>query len=104
MGKAPKKAEIILGQDINANIGVQGGEEGFEKVIGTHSFDNRNEKGLWALQWLSLFDLKATNTFFQHQEYATHTAYLPPILPRILDIISVSSFFFKRVRNCSLCE
>ena len=44
MGKAPKKAEIILGQDINANIGVRGEEEGLEKVIGPHGFDYRNEK------------------------------------------------------------
>ena len=51
MGKAPKKAEIILGQDINANIGVRN-EEGddFGNVIGPHGFDNRNLKGVWALQ------------------------------------------------------
>ena len=60
----PKKAEIILGQDINANIGVRGEEEeDFENVIGPHRFDNRNKKGVRALQWLSLFDLKATNSF-----------------------------------------
>ena len=72
----------MLGQDINANIGMRGEEEGFEQVIGPHGFDNINEKGNWALQWLSLFDLKATNTFFQHQDYATHTSYfIPPTQP-----------------------
>ena len=51
MGKAPKKAEIILGQDINANIGVRDDECGnFDNVIGPHGFDNRNLKGVWALQ------------------------------------------------------
>ena len=50
MGKVPKKAVIILGQDINANIGVRGEDEGLERVIGPHGLDNRNEKGVWALQ------------------------------------------------------
>ena len=58
MGKAPKKAETILGQDINANIGVRGEEEGFEQVIGPHGFDNRNEKGNWALQCVRRFQVE----------------------------------------------
>ena len=44
--------------------------------------------------------MKATNTFFTHKEYTTHTSYLPPSLPQMLDIFSISSF--KRIRDCAL--
>ena len=104
MGKKPKNAESILGQDVNANIGVRGeDDEDVSNVIGPHGFNNRNEKGVWALQWLNLMQLKAANTFFEHQDYTTHTSFLPPSLPQMLDIWSVSSSSFKRVRNCGVC-
>ena len=76
----------------------------FADVIGPNGFDNRNLKGVWALQWLSLFNMKATNTFFTHKEYTTHTSYLPPSLPQMLDIFSISSSSFKRVRDCALSD
>ena len=53
---------------------------------------------------LSLFNMKATNTFFTHQDYTTHTSYLPPNLLQRFDIIAISSSSFKRVRDCSLSE
>ena len=39
---------------------------------------------------------------FTQTSYATHASYLPPSLPQMLDIFSISSTAFKRVRNCSL--
>ena len=53
---------------------------------------------------LTLQDMKVTNTFFEHAEYTTHTSYLPPCLPQMLDIITVSSTCFKRIRYCKIWE
>jgi hypothetical protein len=102
--KKKQKAEKILGQDINANIGTRDDSSELNSIIGPHGFDNRNDKGVWALQMLALQDLKVANTFFEHEDYTTHTSYLPPSLPQMLDVISVSSSFFKRVRDCTLWE
>ena len=68
-------------------------------VIGPHGIDNRNQKGAWALQWLSMMQLRAINTFFKHKDYTTHTSFLPPKLPQMLDVWSISITAFKRVRN-----
>ena len=101
---APPKADKLLGQDINANIGIRYESSELSSIIGPHGFDNRNDKGVWALQLLALQDLMVTNTFFEHRDHTTHTSYLPPSLPQMLDVISVSSSSFKRVRDCALWE
>ena len=105
MSKKTKNAETILGQDVNANIGVRGeDDEDVSNVIGPHGINNRNKKGVWALQWLNMMQLKAANTFFEHHDYTTHTSFLPPSLPQMLDIWSISSSSFKRVQNCGVCK
>ena len=55
MCKKTKNSETILGQDVNANIGVRGeDDEDVSNVIGPHGINNRNKKGVWALQWLNM--------------------------------------------------
>ena len=46
MSKKTKSAHTILGQDINANIGIRGeNDEDISNIIGLHGIDNRNLKG-----------------------------------------------------------
>ena len=96
----PSNAEIIFGQDINANVGIRSENDKWEEVIGPNGFDNRNQKGEWALQWLASNNMKVANSFFTHSSYLTHRSHLPPKAPQMLDVFSVSSSSFKRVRNC----
>jgi hypothetical protein len=38
--KAPPNAEKMLGQDINANVGIREDSDELNNVIGPHGFDN----------------------------------------------------------------
>jgi len=71
-------------------------------TLGPFGFDDRNEKGIWALQFLAMQEMKITNSFFKHSKYVTHTSYLPPSLPQMLDIFTISESAFKRVQNCQV--
>ena len=73
VSKKTKSAHTILDQDVNPNIGIQGDDDqDISNVIAPHGIDNKNLKGVWALQWLSMMNLRATNSFFKHNDYTTH--------------------------------
>ena len=61
--KAPKNAEIILGADVNARIGVRDREE-YASVLGPNGHDGRNLRGEGLLQIYAEAKLKVENTFF----------------------------------------
>ena len=77
-----KTARTILGQDVNANIEISGKDDKkINNAIGSHGIDNRSQKGVWALQWLSMIRPRATNTFFKHKDYTTHTSFFSTQAP-----------------------
>ena len=63
LNHAPSSTETILGQEINANISICGNDNNCSAHLGPHGIDNRNKKGIWAPQWLSLHDLRNDNYF-----------------------------------------
>jgi hypothetical protein len=103
--KIPSNAIRIFGQDINANVGIRNSEDNdLKAIIGPHGFDNRNEKREQLLHWLASQQMRIANTFFEHGKYCTHKSYLPPKLPQMLDIFSISQRDFAKVHNCMTCE
>lgn len=52
--------------------------------------------------FLEMNELRVTNSYFEHNNYATHKSTLPHIEPEMLDVISVSKNGFKRVHDCKL--
>ena len=49
---------------------------------------------------VSLPKMKVANTFFEQENYCTHRSHLPPKLPQMLDIFTVSQRGFSKARNC----
>ena len=100
LSKVPKSAHAILEQDINANIGIRGDDDDdFSNIIGPHGIDNKNLKGVWALQWLSMMNLRASNSFFKHNDYTSHTSFLTPDSPQMLNVFSLSITIFKGIQD-----
>jgi hypothetical protein len=61
----PQKSNIILGHDINANIGTNTTSgQNFKDTIGPFRIENRNKKGTSLLNLLASLNLKVTNSFF----------------------------------------
>eukprot|EP00956_Cyclotella_meneghiniana_P040928 scaffold209475_cov73-Cyclotella_meneghiniana.AAC.1 len=102
--KAPQNAIKIIGHDINASLGIRHDddpEELHHQILGPHGLNNRNEKGIKALNFLQQFDLKVMTSFFKHNTYTTHLSNLTsPRTPLTLDSISVSGDGSNRVRDC----
>ena len=46
--------------------------------------------------------LKVLNLFFQYNKYSIHVLYLPPSLPQILDIFTISGSAFKQVKDLKI--
>jgi hypothetical protein len=67
----PKNTTMIIGDDINANLGVRqvGDERGGS--IGPFRVDSQNEKGCAAVNFFQTMNLKVMNTFYQHSDYVT---------------------------------
>ena len=99
-GRAPRNAEILSGQDINANAGVA--TVRFRDVIGPNGINNRNVKGKDFLFLLKSNKLKLLLTFFKHRNYITYRSFNQLRTPHMLDNFVCSEKFFKRVKDCKV--
>ena len=96
--------EFIFGQDINCNVGTSNSSnDPFRSALGPNGIENQNAKGIKFLQHLCSLYMKFANSFFIKPSYATWKNFKPshPTY-HMLDVFSVSSSFFKRVRDCGV--
>jgi hypothetical protein len=110
LNKLPADNEIIMGTDVNANIGrldlLQSSE--FQSTLGPHGLAKRNSKGESLLTVYLAHRLRVMNTFFESKAdgpgYGTWTSNRPTTtgLPEshMLDLIVCSTTLHKRVKNC----
>jgi exonuclease III len=109
LDKLPK-SELIIGADINANIGrfnnMSAAE--FGPAIGPHGFPKRNSKGESLLAVYLAHCLRVMNTFFPGKAngpgHGTWTSNQPTSNGQaelhMLDVIVTSTTLHKRVKNC----
>ena len=104
---APRNAEIIMGSDINASIGIRVDAE--ETVLGPNGRDYRGSnkesraRGEDVLNMLMQQKMRVQNTFFTHSSYDTYY-HKSDQLPVMYDIIATSQSFHKRVRDCKVVD
>ena len=73
----------------------------FRAALGPNGINNRNAKGTKFLQHMCSLDMKIVNSFFVKHNYTTWKNFKPSHPSyHMLDIFSVSSSFFKHVRDC----
>ena len=67
LGQAPAKSEIIMGADVNSNIGKLDGLHSteFRAALGPHGLPRRNKKGETLLHIFLAHCLRVMNTFFE---------------------------------------
>ena len=83
---------------MNANIGIEE-QERLNGIVDPHGIDNRNEKGVWAIQFMVMQDLIVPNSYFRHNNYSTHVSYITPSLPQMLNIFAISKSSFKTIND-----
>ena len=108
--KLPPHSEIIMGTDVNANIGrsdeLQSSE--FQATLGPYGFSKQNSKGEGLLTVYLAHRLHGLNTYFESKAngpgYGTWTNKRPTSTGQadshMLDLIVCSTTLHKRVRNC----
>ena len=106
----PQKLNIILGHDINANIGTNANSgQNFRDTIGPLGIKNRNKKGTSLLNLLTSLNLELTNSFFNprpssYTATSTHTMWRNTSTSKsqhMLNVFSCSNRIFKRVQGCN---
>jgi hypothetical protein len=61
----PLETDIILGHDINANVGTNANSrQHFKETTGAYRIENRNKKGTVLVNLMAPLTLKITNSFF----------------------------------------
>ena len=110
LSKLPTHNKIIMGADVNANIGrsdeLQSSK--FWATLGPYGFFKRNSKGEGLLTVYLAHCLCVMNTFFESKVnkpgYRTWTSNQPTstgqVESHILDLIVCSTTLHKRVQNC----
>ncbi len=110
LSKLPPHSKIIMGMDVNANIGrsdeLQSSE--FQATLGPYGFSKQNLKGEGLLTVYLAHRLCAMNTYFESKAngpgYDTWTNKQPTSTGQadshMLDLIVCSTMLHKRVRNC----
>ena len=107
------RSEIVIGADINANIGVSTEENNdYAPTLGPHGINKQNSKGRNVLALYMSHDLRVMNTHYTAKAgvgYGTWTN-IPRSNngerrnPSMLDVIVCSSGLHKRVQNCKVIE
>ena len=109
LDKLPK-SELIIGADINANIGRFDSMSAadFGLALGPHGLPKRNPKGEGLLNMYLTHRLRVMNTFFPGKAngpgHGTWTSVRPTSNGRpdshMLDVIVASTTLHKRIKNC----
>ncbi len=101
---------IILGHDINANVGTSSNNgQLFKETIGSYGIENRNKKGISLINLMASLSMKITYSFFNPRPSdldatTTHTTWRNPNTSKsqhMLDVFSCSNTFFNRVQGCN---
>jgi exonuclease III len=112
LSKLPAHNEIIMGTDVNANIGrldeLQSSE--FYSILGPYGFSKRNSKGKGLLTVYLSHCLQVMNTSFEGKVngpgYGTWNSNQPTSTGQaeshMLDLIVCSATLHKRVQNCQV--
>ncbi len=112
LSKLPPNNEIIMGADVNANIGrldeLQSSK--FHSTLGPYGFSKCNSKGKKLLTVYLAHHLQVMNTFFEGKangpEYGTWSNNQPTSTGQaeshMLDRIVCSTMLHKRVQNCQV--
>jgi exonuclease III len=91
------------------HVGTNAGSGHIHKeTLGRYGIKNRNKKGTSLLNLLASLEMKITNSFFQKRASSsspttTHTTWRNTNASKsqhVLDVFSISSNIFKRVRKC----
>ena len=110
LSRAPAASEIIMGADVNSNIGkldrISSTE--FRSVLGPHGLHQRNAKGESLLHVYLGHQLRVMNTFFEPRSggpgHNTWTSNRPTNtgIPEshMLDLLVCSATLHKQIRNC----
>jgi hypothetical protein len=65
LNSIPPETNIILGHDINANIGTStNSRQHLKETIGAYGIENRNNKGTSLINLMASLNMKITNTHF----------------------------------------
>ena len=89
-------AELLSGQDINANIGVW--SKISSDTIGSHGLDNRNAKVRDLIFLLKSIKFRVLLTYFNHSNYNIWQTFSSTTSPHILDNFICSQPFFRQVK------
>ena len=110
LGQAPVKSEIVMGADVNSNIGKRDGIHSmeFHAALGPHGLPKCNMKGKSLLHIYLAHRLQVMNTFFKTKSgspgHSTWTSNRPTSSgitdSHMLDLIVCSTALHKRVHNC----
>jgi hypothetical protein len=108
--QSPPNTNIILGHNINSNVGTSSNNgRHFKETIGTSGIENRNKKGISLINLLASLSMKITNSFFNPRPSnpdttTTHTTWRNPNASKsqhMLDVFLCSNTFFNRVQGCN---
>ncbi len=103
----PPETNIILGHNINANVGTSANKgQHLKEMIGAYGIENRNKKGTSLINLMVSLNMKITNSFFNLRPSnldatTTHTTWRKPNASKsqhMLDVFSCSITFFNRVQ------
>jgi len=109
LNKVPKKSEIIMGADINSNIGTfDKHSTAFRAALGPHGLSKRNNKGENLLHVYLAHRLRVMNTFFEARStspgHNTWTSNRPTNSgiadTHMLNVIVCSATLHKHIHNC----
>ena len=109
LSKIPKNNKLIMGADVNANIGKLDNlhSREFRTTLGPHGFSKRNTKGEGLLTVYLAHHLQVVNTFFECKSngpgYGTWTSKRPTTtgIPNshMLDLIVCSATLHKQIKK-----
>ena len=73
----PRNAEILMGADINCNVGITSNR--FNHTLGPHEIDLWNSKGRELLYLYRTNNLKLMLSYFKHHNYVTYRSLIKQI-------------------------
>ena len=96
----PRNAEILMGADINCNVGITSTR--FNHTLGAHGIDNRNTKGRELLYLYKTNNLKLLLSYFKHRNYVTYRLFNESRTAHMLDNFMCCDNLFKRISDCKV--
>jgi hypothetical protein len=106
----PPETNMILGHDINANVGSSANNgQHLKETIAAYGIENRNKKGISLINLMASLNMKITNSFFNPRPSnlnatTMHTTWRNPNALKsqhMLDVFSCLNTFFNRVQGCN---